>query len=170
MQLAQFLIFFHKSGSYVKLRTCIIHFWRENTAAGTVNRSELTRIIATVSELFFLHSPEISSISRPSSSRLTMCPSLPMLSTGHHGSHTISTGQLAVVAEALYTPPYSPERTTCISGSSDRIAKCYDCFHHRTPSNSSRRLMEVHFSAGGRITFEMQAITVITIEITIQTL
>ena len=32
-----------------------------------------------------------------------------MLSTGHHGSHTISTGQLPVVAEA---PVYSPERTT----------------------------------------------------------
>ena len=35
MQLAQFLIFFQKSGSYVKLRTCIVHFRRENTAGGT---------------------------------------------------------------------------------------------------------------------------------------
>ena len=36
MQLAQFLIFFQKSGSYVKLRTRTIHFRGENTAGGTV--------------------------------------------------------------------------------------------------------------------------------------
>ena len=34
MQLAEFLIFFQNSGSYVKLRTRTIHFRRENTAGG----------------------------------------------------------------------------------------------------------------------------------------
>ena len=34
-----------------------------------------------------------------------------MLSTGHHGSHTISTGRVPQVTGSLYTAVYSPEQT-----------------------------------------------------------
>ena len=47
MQLAQFLIFFQKSGSYVELRTHVINFRGENTAGGIrgITKSRIQRLV-----------------------------------------------------------------------------------------------------------------------------
>ena len=45
MYLAEFFIFFQKSGSYMKLRRRTIHFWPENTAGGVGNPRQYRGII-----------------------------------------------------------------------------------------------------------------------------
>ena len=58
MQLAQFLIFFQKSGSYVELRTCVINFRGENTAGGIrgIAKSRIQRLVTNYT-LFLEISP-----------------------------------------------------------------------------------------------------------------
>ena len=61
MQLHEFLIFFQKSGSYMKLRTRSIHFARENTARGAATGWQS---LATFGNLFSSISTDLETRSR----------------------------------------------------------------------------------------------------------